>query len=143
MVRVCRSLKLNAMSMGNFADAASSRIWKKPTSASGLSARRAGALARLDGAEPPLGLRREAVAPRALHAVQHPFLRHDTALARPLPDKGYWEHVYFSGITYLTVGYGDLAPHAPFARALSVAAPRRASHLRHADRRGNQESDVP
>jgi len=38
----------------------------------------------------------------------------------PLPDKTFWEHVYFSGITYLTVGYGDLAPHAPLARFISV-----------------------
>ena len=38
----------------------------------------------------------------------------------PLPDKTFWEHVYFSGITYLTVGYGDLAPSSPVARMLSV-----------------------
>jgi len=38
----------------------------------------------------------------------------------PLPGKNWWEHVYFSGITYLTVGYGDLAPHAPLAQLLSV-----------------------
>ena len=38
----------------------------------------------------------------------------------PLPDKTFWEHVYFSGITYLTVGYGDLALHSPLARLISV-----------------------
>lgn len=31
--------------------------------------------------------------------------------AHALPGKAWWEHVYFSGITYLTIGYGDLAPH--------------------------------
>lgn len=38
----------------------------------------------------------------------------------PLPGRTFWEHVYFSGITYLTVGYGDLAPATPLARVLSV-----------------------
>src|SRR5213075_270734 len=38
----------------------------------------------------------------------------------PLPGKSWWEHVYFSAITYLTVGYGDLAPHSPLAQLLSV-----------------------
>ena len=38
----------------------------------------------------------------------------------PLPGKTWWEHVYFAGITYLTVGYGDLAPISPFAQLLSL-----------------------
>ena len=40
--------------------------------------------------------------------------------AGALPGKAWWEHVYFSGITYLTIGYGDLAPSGPFARFLAV-----------------------
>ena len=34
--------------------------------------------------------------------------------------RAYWEYVYFSGITYLTVGYGDIAPGTPLAKFISV-----------------------
>jgi Pentapeptide repeats (9 copies)/Ion channel len=121
MVRVCRSLKLNAMSMGNFADAGELTYLEKSYERQGHL--RDGAWGRWLGSalqnwlwgygEKPWRL--------ALFMIFN-IVFFGTVLhwLDPLPDKGYWEHVYFSGITYLTVGYGDLAPHAPLARALSV-----------------------
>lgn len=32
----------------------------------------------------------------------------------------FWTHFYFNGVTFLTLGYGDLAPSGPLARALAV-----------------------
>ena len=32
----------------------------------------------------------------------------------------FWTHFYFNGVTFLTLGYGDLAPSGPTARALAV-----------------------
>ena len=37
-----------------------------------------------------------------------------------IPGQGFWADVYFSGITFLTIGYGDLVPVAPLPRALAV-----------------------
>jgi hypothetical protein len=37
-----------------------------------------------------------------------------------VPGSGWWEHVYFSGVTFASLGYGDLVPHGPLARALAV-----------------------
>ena len=37
-----------------------------------------------------------------------------------IPGNGFWSHVYFSGITFLTIGYGDLVPVEPWPRALAV-----------------------
>lgn len=37
-----------------------------------------------------------------------------------LPGNGFWEHVYFSGTTFLTVGYGDFVPTTPLTRGLAV-----------------------
>ena len=34
--------------------------------------------------------------------------------------RGWWEHIYFSGITFVSVGYGDLVPVEPLPRALAV-----------------------
>jgi hypothetical protein len=121
MVRVCRSLKLNAMSMGNFADAGELTYLEKSHERRALYGRGEwmawlGSLAQswLWGyGEKPWRL--------ALFMAFNIFA-FGTLLhwVDPLPDKTWWEHVYFSGITYLTVGYGDLAPHSPVARLLSV-----------------------
>jgi hypothetical protein len=121
MVRVCRSLKLNAMSMGNFADAGQLTYLEKTYERLGY--RRDGAWLRwafslaqgwLWGyGEKPWRLAIAMTCNILLFGVLFHVLD-------PLPGKNLWEHIYFSGITYLTVGYGDLAPHAPLAQLLSV-----------------------
>jgi hypothetical protein len=37
-----------------------------------------------------------------------------------VPDSGWWGHVHFSGITFLTIGYGDLSPVGALPRLLAV-----------------------
>jgi len=121
MVRVCRSLKLNAMSMGNFADAGQLTYLEKTFERHALFAR--GSWAAWAGSllqswlwgygEKPARL----ALFMAFNIVAFGTLVH---WVDPLPGKTWWEHIYFSGITYLTVGYGDLAPHSPLARLLSV-----------------------
>jgi Ion channel/Pentapeptide repeats (9 copies) len=121
MVRVCRGLKLNAMSMGNFADAGELTYLEKTYERLGYFRERA--WGRWLGSalqdwlwgygERPWRLAFVMAFNIALFGSLFHFLD-------PLPDKTWWEHVYFSGITYLTVGYGDLAPHAPLARLISV-----------------------
>ena len=121
MVRVCRSLKLNAMSMGNFADAGELTYLEKTFERRAHFGRRewgawAGSMLQnwLWGyGEKPWRL----ALFMAFNIVAFGTLLH---WVDPLPDKTWWEHIYFSGITYLTVGYGDLAPHSPLARLLSV-----------------------
>jgi hypothetical protein len=44
-----------------------------------------------------------------------------TALQAPEKEVGFGSYLYFSGATFFTVGYGDVAPVTPFGRALSVA----------------------
>jgi Ion channel/Pentapeptide repeats (9 copies) len=121
MVRVCRNLKLNAMSMGNFADAGKLTYLEKTYERTGHFRdgawwRWAGSLAQswLWGyGEKPWRL----ALVMAFNIVFFGSLLH---WVDPLPGKSWWEHVYFSAITYLTVGYGDLAPHSPLAQMLSV-----------------------
>jgi len=121
MVRVCRSLKLNAMSTGNFADAGELTFLEKSFERRALFGRKewgAWANSMLQNAiwgygEKPWRL--------ALVMLANILLFGALLYAVDgLPDKGFWEHVYFSGITYLTVGYGDLAPGTPLARFISV-----------------------
>ncbi|MGH8692261.1 MAG: ion channel [Burkholderiales bacterium] len=121
MVRVCRSLKLNAMSMGNFADAGELTYLEKSYERRAL-------------------YKRGAWGPWLVSALQHlvwgygekPWRLAIVMLVNififgavlfgvhALPGKTFWEHVYFSGITYLTVGYGDLAPVGALGRFISV-----------------------
>jgi hypothetical protein len=121
MVRVCRNLKLNAMSMGNFGDAGALTYLEKTYERRGHL--RDGAWGRWLGSalqdwfwgygEKPWRL----ALVMAFNIMLFGTLLHQLD---PLPGKNWWEHVYFSAITYLTVGYGDLAPHAPLAQVLSV-----------------------
>jgi hypothetical protein len=121
MVRVCRSLKLNAMSMGNFADAGELTYLEKTYER--LDHRRNGHWGRWLGSALQDWLWGYGEKPWRLAVVMASNILIFGCLFHfldPLPDKTFWEHVYFSGITYLTVGYGDLAPHAPLARFISV-----------------------
>jgi hypothetical protein len=121
MVRVCRGLKLNAMSMGNFADAGELTYLEKTYERIGHFRERAwgrwlGSVVQdlLWGyGERPWRL----AFAMTFNIVLFGTLFH---VLDPLPDKTFWEHVYFSGITYLTVGYGDLSPATPLARLISV-----------------------
>jgi hypothetical protein len=121
MVRVCRNLKLNSMSMGNFADAGELTYLEKRYERLGYWRDRAWgrwagslALSALWGyGEKPWRL----ALVMAFNIIFFGSLLH---WVDPLPGKTWWEHVYFSAITYLTVGYGDLAPHSPLAQLLSV-----------------------
>ena len=121
MVRVCRSLKLNAMSMGNFADAGELTYLEKRYERIGYFRERA--WGRWLGSALQNGLWGYGERPWRLALFMLFNITVFGSLIHwidPLPGKTWWEHVYFSGITYLTVGYGDLAPHAPLARLLSV-----------------------
>ncbi len=121
MVRVCRSLKLNAMSMGNFADAGDLTYLEKTYERQGFF--RDGAWGPWFGSalqnllwgygEKPWRLALFMV----FNIIVFGALFH---WMDPLPDKTWWDHVYFSGITYLTIGYGDLAPHGPISRLLAM-----------------------
>lgn len=122
MVRVCRSLKLNAMSMGNFADAGELTYLEKTFERSALRARGAwgqwlgSALQNLAWGygEKPWRL---ALVMIANIVIFGSVLWAVDGLAA---GKAYWEYIYFSGITYLTVGYGDIAPDTPLAKFISV-----------------------
>jgi hypothetical protein len=121
MVRVCRSLKLNAMSMGNFADAGHLTYLEKTHERRALYARKAWApwaWSLLQNwlwgyGEKPW---------RLAFFMAFNIVVFGTLLywASALPGKAWWDHVYFSGITYLTIGYGDFAPIGPLARLLAV-----------------------
>jgi hypothetical protein len=122
MVRVCRSLKLNAMSMGNFADAGELTYLEKSYERRGHYRRRewakwlaSAALDLLWGyGEKPWRL---ALVMMINIVIFGTILYWVDGLAA---GKSYWEYIYFSGITYLTVGYGDLAPDTPLAKFISV-----------------------
>jgi hypothetical protein len=134
LARVCRNLKLNAMSMGHFADAGELTYMEKNYE-------------RYDLHHHAFGRQHETIGSRvgAMHAwLMSGFLnllwgygekprRITLAMAAGIlffgalqywldgiPGHGFWAHVYFSGITFLTIGYGDLVPVAPLPRALAV-----------------------
>lgn len=121
MVRVCRSLKLNAMSMGNFADAGELTYLEKTFERRALKGRgewEQWAVSVLQNwlwgyGEKPWRL----ALFMAFNIVVFGTLLY---WAGALPGKAWWEHVYFSGITYLTIGYGDLAPNGALARFIAV-----------------------
>lgn len=135
LARVCRSLKLNAMSMGRFLDA-SELAYQERTYERYLLHRRA-----FPGAGEKAGSRLRAFAlwldsllfnwlwgygerpwrlvPSMLFMI-FAFGTLQFALDG-VPGRGWWEHVYFSGITFCSVGYGDLVPEQPIPRALAIA----------------------
>jgi hypothetical protein len=135
MVRLCRNLKLNAMSMGHYADA-SDLTYLEKTYERHVQFREA------FGTENQTPLHRGNAAvhwvwscflsafwgygerpARLLFAMAFFVVAFGTVqyLLGAVPDRTYAEHLYFSGITFLTVGYGDLVPVTPLTRALAIA----------------------
>lgn len=128
LARICRNLKLNAMQMGHFADAGELTYLEKTYERRVLhhqafAGNQPGALGRWLGSlvmnwtwgygEKPLRL--------ALAMAANIFVFGTLQYGlNAIPGKGWWEHVYFSGITFLTIGYGDLVPLGALARLVSV-----------------------
>ena len=132
--RVCRNLKLNAMSMGHFADAGELTFMEKTYERRQLYRHAFG------GQHETLGARIEALRawlvsvflsalwgygekPRRITLAMAVGILFFGALQYWLdgiPGNGFWSHVYFSGITFLTIGYGDLVPVAAVPRTLAV-----------------------
>ena len=134
LVRVCRNLKLNAMSMGHFADAGELTFMEKTYERRALFQRAFGAKAQGKeggggaaaawlgslllnwiwgyGEKPWRMVLAIAVAICAFGTLQYAL--------DAVPGSGWWVHVYFSGITFLTIGYGDLSPVGALPRLLAV-----------------------
>jgi hypothetical protein len=135
LVRVYRNLKLNAMSMGHFADAGELTYLEKTAE-------------RADRFHHAFTQEHEAAGERLraiggwvesllLNAVwgygEKPwrlvfFMLIDILLFGTLqyavggiPGKAWWEYLYFSGITFMTIGYGDLVPQGMLSQFLAVA----------------------
>lgn len=132
--RVCRNLKLNAMSMGHFADAGELTFMEKTFERHDLHRRAFGERHGSSGLR-LLALRAWLVSvflnllwgygekPRRITLAMVAAIFFFGALQYwidGIPGNGFWSCVYFSGITFLTIGYGDLVPVAPLARALAV-----------------------
>jgi len=134
MARVCRNLKLNAMTMGHFADAGELTYMEKTherrvlychafAERHGHVGERAKAVFAwansvfLNGlwgyGEKPQRLTLAMIASIGLFGVLQYWLD-------GIPGNGLGAHLYFSGTTFLTIGYGDLVPVAPLPRFLAV-----------------------
>lgn len=122
MVRVCRSLKLNAMSMGNFADAGQLTYLEKKHERNAHRARGEWGPWLASLVQDVLWGYGEKPWRLALVMMVNIFLFGAVlyAIDGLAGNRTFWEYVYFSGITYLTVGYGDLAPDPGLARLVSV-----------------------
>ncbi len=135
LARVCRNLKLNAMSMGHYDDASELTFLEKSyerrvmfqqafSGERDSTAKRFKAFAMwLDAAilnwlwgygEKPWRLLASMVAAIVAFGTIQFWLD-------GIPGEGWWEHQYFSGITFFTIGYGDLRPVEPLPRLLAVA----------------------
>ena len=134
LARVCRNLKLNAMAMGHFADAGELTYMEKTherhtlyhhafTTRHELAADRAKALRDWMmsvflswlwgyGEKPHRITLVMAVAILIFGTLQY--------WLDGIPGASFGAHLYFSGITFLTIGYGDLVPIAPLPRVLAV-----------------------
>lgn len=132
--RVCRNLKLNAMSMGHFADAGELTFMEKTyerhslynhafTRAHESVGARWHAMRAWVGSVILNALWGYGEKPRRITLAMGVAIFFFGALQYWLdgiPGNGFWSHVYFSGITFLTIGYGDLVPVEPWPRALAV-----------------------
>ena len=133
LARVCRNLKLNAMSLGHFTDAGelayAERNYERQVLRQQVVAPGIGPFARLRAlafwldavlfnwiwgyGERPWRLTLSMIAViLAFGTLQYSL--------NAVPGHDWWEHVYFSGITFLTIGYGDLAPVGFLPRLLAM-----------------------
>jgi hypothetical protein len=134
LMRICRNLKLNAMSMGHFADAGELTYMEKTFERHTLhrhafTAEHESLRLRLRairgwfgsmllnalwgyGERPARLLVATAAAIVLFGSVQW--------LLDGVPDEGFGAHLYFSGITFMTIGYGDLSPKGLLPRFLAV-----------------------
>ena len=134
LVRVCRNLKLNAMSMGHFADAGELTYLERTYDRYALFERafsrqhetvreRAGAVWHWLGSvflnwlwgygEKPERLALTMLANILFFGTLQYWLN-------GVPGASWFDHTYFSGITFLTIGYGDLVPAGVVPRILAV-----------------------
>ena len=134
LARVCRNLKLNAISMGRFADASDLAYMEKTYDRHVLYQQAFAPKSERSG------VRLKAIAfwldailfnwlwgygerpgrlALAILVVVFGFGTLQYAL-NGIPGSGWWEHIYFSGITFVSVGYGDLVPVEALPRALAV-----------------------
>lgn len=134
LTRICRNLKLNAMSMGHFADAGELTYMEKTFERHTLhrhafAAEHESLRLRLRairgwfgsillnalwgyGERPARLLVATAAAIVLFGALQFAL--------NGVPDEGFGAHLYFSGITFMTIGYGDLSPKGLLPRFLAV-----------------------
>lgn len=134
LARVCRNLKLNAMSMGRFTDASDLTYLERTYDRHVLRQR---------------AFSGESMSPiQRVHAIafwldavllnwlwgygERPWRLATTMVAaivafgtvqfwlQGVPGHDWLDHVYFSGVTFLTIGYGDLAPVGDLARLLAL-----------------------
>ena len=134
LVRVCRNLKLNAMTMGHFADAGELTYMEK-THERYVLYQHAFMNQHERVGERVKALRDWATSfflnllwgygekPQRLTlvmAVAIVFFGLIQYWLDGIPGNSFGAHLYFSGITFLTIGYGDLVPVAPIPRFLAV-----------------------
>ena len=134
LARVCRNLKLNAMTMGHFSDAGELTYMEKSHERRELyrqafanqhecrGERMKTVFAWMKSAflnwlwgygEKPQRLTLVMVIAIGLFGVLQYWLD-------GIPGNSFGAHLYFSGITFLTIGYGDLVPVAPLPRFFAV-----------------------
>ena len=134
LARVCRNLKLNAMAMGHFADAGELTYMEKTHERHTLH-HHAFTTEHERLGERVKALRDWVVSvflsllwgygekPERITLVMAVAIFFFGTLQYWLdgiPGASFGAHLYFSGITFLTIGYGDLVPVAPIPRLLAV-----------------------
>lgn len=134
LARVCRNLKLNAMSTGRLADASELAYMERTYERHVLFGQAFGAKSAAPGARfKAVTLWLDALFFNWLWGYGEKPWRLAIGMLVAIfgfgtlqfaldgiPGRGWWEHVYFSGITFCSVGYGDLLPEQPIPRALAV-----------------------
>jgi|SRR6185436_13998893 len=131
LMRVCHNLKLNAMSIGNLSDV-SELAYMEKTYERYVLFNRAFGEGRAGGLQAIVRWIDEVMLNWIWGYGERPWRLFMTALVaifgfgtlqysmNGIPNAGWWGHVYFSGITFLTIGYGDLVPVDAVPRLLSV-----------------------